>query len=167
MFENESSPVLRIHWHLTFMWCLNRMPVLILLNLNERFCMIRQIKLTLGRKHSSFSSTPSPMNFLSLKSDFVYLKFYWSGHTVLIICRNEQTSIFKHIFKICWFIDKTTAKVILVWNFDLRIFSVYGHGATSMMGKLLQTSWAVGFNDILQIWDRVTQDRNDPGNVTL
>ena len=123
------------------MWCLNRMPGLISLNLNERFCMIRQIKLTLGRRHSSFSSTPSPMNFLSLKFDFVYLKFYWSGHTVLIIFRYEQTVLFKHIFKIFWFIDKNTAKVILVWNFDLRIFSVYGHGATST----LTSPWWVNF----------------------
>ena len=48
------------------------------------------------------------------------------GHTVLIICRYEQNVLLK-IFSKFWFINKTTVKVILVWNFDLRMFSVYGH----------------------------------------
>ena len=48
------------------------------------------------------------------------------GHTVLIICRCEQNVLLNKSL-IFGFINKTTAKVILVWNFDLRIFSVYGH----------------------------------------
>ena len=36
-----------------------------------------------------------------------------------------------------------------------------------MIVKLLQTSWAVDFDDFLQFWNRVTQERNGPGNVTL
>ena len=54
-------------------------------------------------------------------SDFI-------GHTVLIICRYEQKVFLNKSIKF-WFINKTTAKVILVWNFDLKIFTVYGHGA--------------------------------------
>ena len=33
----------------------------------------------------------------------------------------------------CRFINKTTAKVILVWNFELSLLSVYGHGARIYM----------------------------------
>ena len=50
------------------------------------------------------------------------------GHTVLIICRCEQNLLLNKSLKFR-FINKATAKVKLVWNFDLRIFSVYGHGA--------------------------------------
>ena len=32
---------------------------------------------------------------------------------------------YTNIFLKFWFINKNTAKVTLVWNFDLRIFSVY------------------------------------------
>ena len=46
----------------------------------------------------------------------------------MIICRCEQNVLLNISLKFR-FINKTTAKVILVWNFDLRIFSVYGHGA--------------------------------------
>ena len=38
----------------------------------------------------------------------------------------------KHIFFKFWLINKTTSKVILVWIFDLRIFSDYGHGARTI-----------------------------------
>ena len=79
--------------------------------------------------------------YLSLKLDFVYLKFYWTH--CLIICRYEQTVLF-NIFLTFWFINKTTAKVILVWHFDLRIFSVYGHGAKSILTNL---SWFLVFFD--------------------
>ena len=34
-----------------------------------------------------------------------------------------------NLFLKIWFITKTSAKVKLVWNFVLRIFSVYRHGA--------------------------------------
>ena len=47
---------------------------------------------------------------------------------MIIICRNEQ-NVLLNIFVKCWFITKTTAKVIIVSDFDLRIFSVYGLGA--------------------------------------
>ena len=54
------------------------------------------------------------------------------GHTVLhvIICKSSKF----------WFINKTTAKAILVWNFDLRIFSVYSHGAR-MSGRREYNAW--------------------------
>ena len=72
-------------------------------------------------------------NKLRKYSDFVNLKFYW------IHCFNnlqiwEQNLLLKISLKF-WFIYKTTSKVILVWNFDLRIFSVYGHG-TSLLKPL-------------------------------
>ena len=61
----------------------------------------------------------------SLKLDFEYFKFDWAH------CFNNlqiwTKCTLKHIFKIL--VHKTTAKVILVRNFDLRLFSVYGHGA--------------------------------------
>ena len=64
--------------------------------------------------------------FLSLKLDIEYLKFYWThwfnNLQMWTKCTPKKSLKF-------WFINKTTAKVILVWNFDLRIFSVYGHGA--------------------------------------
>ena len=50
------------------------------------------------------------------------------GHTVLIICRCEQNVLLNKSLKFR-FINRATAKVKLVWNFVLRIFSVYGHGA--------------------------------------
>ena len=66
--------------------------------------------------------------FLSLKLNFEYLKFYCTN--CLNYLQMWKNCFLKQIFKIS-FINKTTAKVILVWNFeaDSRIFSVYGHWA--------------------------------------
>ena len=59
--------------------------------------------------------------YLSLKLDFEYLKFYWTQ-----CFNNFQIRTNCTYFEKFWFINKTNAKVTLVWNFDLRIFSVYG-----------------------------------------
>ena len=49
--------------------------------------------------------------YLSLKLDFEYLKFYWTH------CDNnlqKKQNVLLNIFVKCWFITKTTAKVIIV-----------------------------------------------------
>ena len=68
--------------------------------------------------------------YLSLKLDSKYLLFYMTK------CINNLQIIYKeyvHLKKVLnfWFIIRTASKVIAVWNFDLRIFSVYGRGARS------------------------------------
>ena len=64
--------------------------------------------------------------YLGLKSDFEYLKFYWThcDNNLQIWTKYTLKRIFKILVQY-----KTTAKVILVWNLDLRIISVYGLGA--------------------------------------
>ena len=55
-----------------------------------------------------------------------FSNFTWC--TVFMICRYLQYVHSKPILKF-WLIIKTSSEVISVWNFDLRIFSVYGHEA--------------------------------------
>ena len=69
--------------------------------------------------------------YLSLKLDLKHLKSDMDTF-FLIICRFEQY-VLLNIFLRFWFINKTTAIIILVGNFDLRIFSVYDHGACCWM----------------------------------
>ena len=53
-----------------------------------------------------------------------------------MICRYKQYVYLNTILNF-WFIIKTTSKVVPLWNFDLRIFSVYGRGARCAIGLLL------------------------------
>ena len=80
-----------------------------------------------------FGQAPRPQIKKILKSKIIF----WIsqiGHTVLIICRCEQNELLNKSLKYR-FVDKTNAKVILVWIFDLRIFSIYGHGTWSLFFK--------------------------------
>ena len=44
-----------------------------------------------------------------------------------MICKYKEYVYLKTVLNF-WFIIRTASKVIAVWNFDLRIFSVYGRG---------------------------------------
>ena len=68
------------------------------------------------------------------------------GHTVLIICRYKQT-VLLNIFLKFWFIHKSTATVILVWIFDLRIFPVYGHRACTFTPESLAVELSLHEHD--------------------
>ena len=63
--------------------------------------------------------------YLSLKLDSYYLGFFF---LVLISCIYKQHIHLKTISNF-WFIIKTISNFITVWNFDLRMISVYGRGA--------------------------------------
>ena len=82
--------------------------------------------------------TCSPRNTLSWPHDHKLRKFLSLNQilkisnstelTVLINCRCAQNVLLNKSSNFR-FINKTTAKGILVWHFDFRIFSVYGHRA--------------------------------------
>ena len=58
-----------------------------------------------------------------------FSSFTW--RTVLMICRFKQLVQWKTKSKFWLLIIATISKVTSVWNFDLRIFSVYGRGPGS------------------------------------
>ena len=98
---------------------LNLIPIVIS---TIKICSIQTAKPLLKPDHMT----------ISLKSYFKYLKFYFilyfNNLKIWTICT------FKHKLKF-WLIIKITAFVITVWNFDLRIFSVYGRGNEGNKGN--------------------------------
>ena len=77
-------------------------------------------------------STPGPVtNWKILKYKIIFELFeLLLDRIVLIIFRNEKYVHSDKTIKI-WLIIIITSKVLPVWNFDLRIFSLYGHGVCS------------------------------------
>ena len=66
--------------------------------------------------------------FIRLKFKFNYLEFHLTFCFNYRNCSNEQYENSNILLKILFTI-KISVKIMTVWNFEFRTFSVYGHGA--------------------------------------
>ena len=81
---------------------------------------------SLNTNLSMICQAPGPKTEKIFKSKIEYLKFYWT-HCFHNMQMWRNCTLIQSLK--CRFINKTTAKVILVWNFELSLLSVNGHGA--------------------------------------